>query len=297
MKLLALIALTSFAFSQSPIAPGAQLEKLATGFRQPEGPVWKDGLGLLLSDIAGNTIYLWSPSDGSTKPFLQPSDSSNGLTFDHEGRLILTQMAKRRVSRRGADGTITPLVSNYNGKRFNSPNDVVVRSDSSIFFTDPDFNIPFGQSTELHFQGVYRVSPAGGLKLLDSTLDKPNGICFSPDETKLFVNDSHKCIIYAWDVIDDSTLANKRVFYTIPAAGYADGMKTDSLGNIFCTGPTGVWIVSPSGVLLDKVSMSETPSNCNWGDADKRTLYITAGSSLYRIRLLTTGIISPHSRK
>jgi gluconolactonase len=297
MKLFALIAFTSFALAQSPIPPGAQLEKLATGFRQPEGPVWKDGGGLLFSDIARSTIYLWSPSDDSAKIFLQPSDSSNGLTFDHKGRLILTQMAKRRVSRQDTNGTITPLVSKYNGKRFNSPNDVVERSDSSIFFTDPDFNIPFGQSTELHFQGIYRISSAGTAQLLDSTLDKPNGICFSPDETKLYVNDSHKCIIYVWDVVDDSTIANKRVFYTIPASGYADGMKTDTQGNIYCTGPTGIWVVSPLGVLLDKIAMSETPSNCNWGDADRKTLYITAGSSIYRIRLLTTGIKSSRYRK
>jgi sugar lactone lactonase YvrE len=297
MKLFVLIAFTSIALAQSPISPGAQLEKLATGFRQPEGPVWKDGAGLLFSDIARSTIYLWSPSDNSVKTFLQPSDSSNGLTFDRQGRLILTQMGKRRVSRMDTNGTIAPLVSTYNGKRFNSPNDVVERSDSSIFFTDPDFNIPFGQSTELHFQGIYRISPAGTLQLLDSTLDKPNGICFSPDETKLYVNDSHKCIIYVWDILNDSTVANKKVFYTILASGYADGMKTDTQGNIYCTGPTGIWIVSPSGVLLDKIAMTETPSNCNWGDADRKTLYITAGSSIYRIRLLTTGINSPRIRK
>lgn len=292
-----MIMFTSFALAQSPVSPGAQLEKLATGFLQPEGPLWKDSVGLLFSDIKGNTIYLWSPIDGSTKPFLHPSDSSNGLTFDRQGRLILTQMAKRRVSRQETNGLITPLVSTCVGKRFNSPNDIVVRSDSSIFFTDPDFNIPFGQQTELHYQGIYRFSPSGTLQLLDSTFDKPNGICFSPDETKLYVNDSHKCIIYVWDVVNDSTIANKRVLYSIPASGYADGMKTDAEGNIYCTGPTGIWIVSPSGVFLDRIQMPETPSNCNWGDADRKTLYITAGSSIYRIRLLTTGIKSPHFQK
>ncbi|HTP13814.1 MAG TPA: SMP-30/gluconolactonase/LRE family protein [Bacteroidota bacterium] len=297
MRILFLITCVSFALAQSPVPPGAQLEKLATGFLQPEGPLWKDSAGLLFSDIKGNTIYLWSPVDGSTKPFLSPSDSSNGLTFDRQGCLILTQMAKRRVSRQETNGLITPLVSTYTGKRFNSPNDVVVRSDNSIFFTDPDFNIPVGQQSELHYQGIYRISPEGTLKLLDSTFDKPNGICFSPDETKLYVNDSHKCIIYVWDVVNDSTIANRKVLYSIPASGYADGMKTDAEGNVYCTGPTGVWIVSPSGTLLDRIQMSETPSNCNWGDADRKTLYITAGSSIYRIRLLMTGVSSPHIRK
>lgn len=278
--------------AQSPIPPGAQLEKVAAGFTQPEGPVWKDGVGLLFSDIAKSKIYVWTPAD-SAKPYLQPSDSSNGLTLDLQGRLILTQMLDRRVSRQETNGTITPLVSTYNGKRFNSPNDVVVRSDGSIFFTDPDFNVPYGQHKELTFQGIYRLSPTGSLQLLDSTLTLPNGICFSPDEKKLYVNDSQKRIIYVWDVVNDSTISNKTALYTIPTAGNADGMKTDTAGNIYCAGPTGVWIVSPAGAPLGKISMSETPSNCNWGDGDRNTLYITAGKSLYRIRLSTTGVKSP----
>ena len=287
---------SSVALAQSPVPSNAKLEKIATGFQQPEGPVWKDGV-LLFSDIARSKIYQWSPLDSAISVYLQPSDSSNGLTLDLQGRLILTQMLDRRVSRQEANGSITPLVSTYNGKRFNCPNDVVVRSDGSIFFTDPDFNIPFGQQSELHFQGIYRLSPTGSLTLLDSTFDKPNGICFSPDETKLYVNDSHKCIIYSWDVLNDSTIANKQMLYTIPAVGYADGMKVDVQGNIYCAGPTGVWIVSPSGLLLDRIAMTDNPSNCNWGDVDRKTLYITAGSSLYRIRLVTTGVQAPRSQE
>jgi len=280
------------ALSQSPIPSGAILEKLRTGFLQPEGPVWKNGVGILFSDIQANKIYRWSPVDSSLADYLYPSDSSNGLTFDQQGRLILTQMAKRRVSRQELNGTITPLASTYNGKKFNSPNDIVVKSDGSIFFTDPDFNIPKGQNMELNFfRGVYRINPSGVLQVLDSTtFNKPNGICFSPDEKKLFVNESQLGKIYVWDVVNDSTISNKRVFYTIPLGGYADGMKVDPSGNIYCTGPTGIWIISPSGVYLDKIVMTETPSNCAWGDADRKSLYITAGKSLYRIRLLTTGI-------
>ncbi len=283
---------SSIVLAQSPVPPGAQLQKVATGFTQPEGPVWKDSVGLLFSDIAKSLIYRWTPAD-SARPYLQPSDSSNGLTLDQQGRLILTQMLDRRVARQEFDGTITPLASSHNGKRFNSPNDVVVKSDGSVFFTDPNFNVPFGQKQELTFQGIYRISPTGTLSLLDSTLALPNGICFSRDEKKLYVNDSHKCIIYAWDVVNDSTISNKTALYTIPATGYADGMKIDTAGNIYCAGPTGIWIVSSSGAFLGKIAMSETPSNCNWGDADRKTLYITAGKSLYRIRLSITGVQSP----
>ena len=288
----------TLAHSQSPIPPGATLEKIAVGLLQPEGPIWVDTLGLLFSDIQGNKIYRWSPVDSALHTFLSPSDSSNGLTLDLQGRLILTQMGLRRVSRRETDGTITPLVSTYLGKRFNSPNDVVVKSDSSIYFTDPDFNIPPGQKAELTVHGIYRISPAGELKLLDSTFDKPNGICFSPDETKFYVNESHACKIYVWDAAGDSVY-NKRLFYAIPSSitGYMDGMKADSAGNIFCTGPTGVWVVSPGGVLLDKIVVpapDNSPSNCNWGDADRKTLYITSGKSLYRIRLAATTGVRDH---
>jgi gluconolactonase len=281
---------SSVLYGQSPIPPDAKLEKIATGLLQPEGPLWKDGVGLLFSDIKRNLIYVWSPLDGSVKAYLQPSDSSNGITFDQQGRLVLTQMRLRRVARQELDGTITPLASTYNGKKFNSPNDIVVKSDGSIFFTDPDFNIPFGQTRELSFKGIYRITPNGALVLLDSTFDKPNGICFSPDEKKLYVNESARCLIYVWDVIGDSLLINKKLFYTIPASGYADGMKVDSAGNLYCAGPTGVWIISPSGQALGKIAMAENPSNCAWGDNDRKSLYITAGSSLYRIRTVTTGL-------
>ena len=290
LSLALLVVCSSMLCGQSPIPPDAKLERLATGLLQPEGPLWKDGVGLLFSDIKRNLIDVWSPLDGSVKPWLQPSDSSNGITFDRQGRLVLTQMRLRRVARQELDGTITPLASTYNGKKFNSPNDVIVKSDGSIFFTDPDFNIPFGQTRELSFKGIYRITPQGALVLLDSTFDKPNGICFSPDEKKLYVNESARCLIYCWDVIGDSLLINRRLFYTIPANGYADGMKVDPAGNLYCAGPTGVWIISPTGQYLGRIAMPENPSNCAWGDNDRKTLYITAGSSLYRIRTITTGL-------
>ncbi len=221
------------------------------------------------------------------------------MTLDRQGRLILTQMEKRRVSRREFNGTITPLASTYNGKKFNSPNDIVVKSDGTIFFTDPDYNIPFGQSTELGYNGIYRIDTVGNVKLLDKTFSKPNGICFSPDEKKLYVDDSPKESIYVFDVINDDSIANKQLFYhlNITSNNVFDGMKIDSAGNIYCASPLGICVVSPAGKILDTIVMSENPSNCAWGDADRKTLYITTLSSLYRIRLAsnTTGIVNQNS--
>jgi gluconolactonase len=285
-----LMMCVSYAAAQSPVPAGAVLEKITTGYKFTEGPVWTDDNALLFSDVHAGIIYRWSATDSTASVYLKPSDSSNGLTFDTQRRLILTQMAKRRLSRRETDGTITPLASTDRGRKFNSPNDVVVRSDGSIFFTDPDFNTPVGQKVELPYKGVYRISPSGALQLLDSTFDKPNGICLSPDEKKLYVNESALGKICVWNIVNDSTLAGKKLLYTIPAGGYADGMKTDTAGNIYCAGPTGVWIVSPLGTSLGKIATPETPTNCAWGGKNKSTLYITAGTSVYRIKLTTTGV-------
>jgi gluconolactonase len=280
--LLAVFAVPATGHAQS--VGGGALERLWTGFQFVEGPVWKEGVGLLFSDIYPSTIFQWSQGDSTMSVYLKPSDSSNGLTFDHQRNLILTQMQKRRIARQEPDGTITPLVSTYNGKRFNSPNDIVVSSSGAIFFTDPDFNVPAGQTKELSFEGIFRLSPSGRLQVIDSTFDKPNGICFSPDESHLYVNESAQHKIYVWDVVNDSTFANKRLFYTIPQTGYADGMKVDSSGNVYCAGPGGIWVVSPSGSLLTLIVTPQTPSNCAWGDRNRKTLYITAQTSVYRIQ-------------
>ncbi|MCC6398133.1 MAG: SMP-30/gluconolactonase/LRE family protein [Bacteroidetes bacterium] len=297
---LLILAWTHIAFCQSPIPSGAKLERIANGFKFVEGPVWKDGTGLLFSDIHPGIIYQWSALDSQVTIYLKPSDSSNGLTFDLQGNLILTQMRLRRIARQESNGAITPLAATYNGKRFNSPNDIVVTSKGSIYFTDPDFNTPAGEPKELSFKGVFRLSPSGTLQVMDSTFDKPNGICFSPDEKRLYVNESPQYKIYVWDVDHDSTISNKRLFYTIPMSGYADGMKVDPAGNVYCTGPSGVWIVSPAGTYLDKITTPETPTNCAWGDEDRKTLYITAGTGVYRIRLAPVtdagerGVVFPH---
>ncbi|MGA9120764.1 MAG: SMP-30/gluconolactonase/LRE family protein [Bacteroidota bacterium] len=289
LLLLTVFATPGTGFAQ--VLAGGTLERLWTGFQFVEGPVWKEGVGLLFSDIYPSTIYRWSPGDSSMAIYLKPSDSSNGLTFDRQGNLILTQMQKRRIARQEPDGSITPLVSTYNGKRFNSPNDIVVSSSGSIFFTDPDFNVPAGQSKELSIKGIYRLSPSGRLQVIDSTFDKPNGICFAADESRLYVNESAQHKIYVWDVVNDSTFTNKRLFYTIPQSGYADGMKVDSSGNVYCAGPGGIWVVSSSGAYLTLISTPQTPTNCAWGDPDRKTLYITAQTSVYRIRpTIATGV-------
>jgi gluconolactonase len=278
-------------FSQSEFDPDADVDLIATGIQQPEGPVWSDSLGLLFSDIKGNKIYRWTEENGKDV-FLSPSDSTNGLTYDLEGRLIACQMELRRIVRFEKDGTQIDLADNYEGKKFNSPNDLVVKSDGSIFFTDPNFNIPLGQHQELSFCGIYRISPAGNLQLLDKTLSLPNGICFSPDEKKLYVNDSQVHKIYVWDVVDDSTITNKKLFFTIPVTGYADGMKVDDDGNIYCACASAIWVISPTGVQLGKIDLPSnvTASNCAWGDEDHQTLFITGGSSVYKVRPFVTSI-------
>jgi gluconolactonase len=294
------VILFDFVHAQTILNPNATLEKITSGISQPEGPVWKDGVGLLFSDINGNKIYKWT-SGNTSEIFLDHSDSTNGLTYDLQGRLIAGQMGKRRIVRFESDGNQTEIASRYQGKRFNSPNDLVVKSDGSIFFTDPDFNIPSGGSAEIiidgnYVKGIYRISPGGDVQLLDASFDKPNGICFSPDEKKLYVNESPKGIIYVWDVVDDTTITNKKEFAKLTSDGYSDGMKTDSVGNIYCTGPQGVWVYSSSGEYIGKISLpnNASASNCAWGEADGKTLFITEGGtgnkSVYKIRPLLTDI-------
>ncbi|MGK9367448.1 SMP-30/gluconolactonase/LRE family protein [Melioribacter sp. Ez-97] len=287
--LLFFVTMTRNVKAQIVIDTNAELEEIATDIEQPEGPVWNKEIGLLFSDIKGNKIYRWTPESGK-EIYLDPSDSTNGLTYDLDGRLIAGQMGLRRVVRFEKDGSQTPLAERYEGKRFNSPNDLVVKSDGSIFFTDPDFNIPGGyKNKELTFNGIYRISPTGNIQLLDK-LELPNGICFSPDESKVYVNDSRAHKIYVWDVVDDSVIANKKLFYTIPVNGYADGMKTDPEGNLYVTCASAVWIISPEAELLGKINLPSnvSASNCAWGEDDYKTLFITAGHSVFKVRPMIT---------
>jgi sugar lactone lactonase YvrE len=277
---------------ESILAPGTQVERVAAGFQFTEGPVWHPDGYLLFSDIPANTIYRWTPGETEATVYRKPSNHSNGLTLDAQGRLIACEH-DRRLSRQETDGTITAIATHYQGGRLNSPNDVVVHSDGSIYFTDPPYGLP-GQKEgkEQPWNGVYRLAADGTLTLLDDSFERPNGLAFSPDEKTLYVDDSYRDHIRAFDVLPDGTLANGRVFADLGdpgAGGVPDGMKVDVLGNVFCTGPGGIWVISPDGEQLGRIVVPQQPANLAWGDADYKTLYITARTGLYRVRTLTGG--------
>jgi galactose mutarotase-like enzyme/sugar lactone lactonase YvrE len=276
---------------QTIVEKNAKVEKIAGGLKFTEGPLWHPEGFLLFSDIPTNTIYKWQHNQ-KLQVFRNPSGNANGNTFDKKGRLITAEHSNRRVSRTEQNGKLVNLVSHYQGKRLNSPNDLVVKSDGSIYFTDPPYGIKREQE-ELGFYGVYRLTPQGKLTLLVKDFMRPNGIAFSPDETKLYVNDSEKGHIRVFDIDSNGLLKNGRIFaqQKYPGKeGVPDGMKVDIKGNVYSTGSGGVWVFSPTGNLLGIIQVPEAPANIAWGDKDSRSLYITAKNSLYRIRLKNPGI-------
>jgi len=270
----------------------ARLEKVADGFQFTEGPVWNSAGFLLFSDIPANQIVKFVPGAAPTA-FRTPSGNSNGLTYDRAGRLLACEHSNRRVTRQEADGSLTVLASSYDGKKLNSPNDIVVRSDGTIYFTDPPYGIREEQK-ELPFQGVYKISPEGKLTLLAQDFDRPNGIALSPDEKTLYVDDSARLHVCAFDVAPDGSISHGRILAELKSArqGVPDGMKVDRKGNLYVTGPGGVWVFDKRGKHLGTILMSELPANCGWGDADYQTLYLTARTGLYRIRLKIPGFIT-----
>jgi gluconolactonase len=275
---------------------GVQIDRVAKGFIFTEGPVWlRDEGCLLLSDIPGNRIQQIDGA-GRITVFRDPSHNSNGLTLDLEGRLIACEHSTRRVTRTESDGRTTVLAESFEGKRLNSPNDVVVRSDGSIFFTDPAVGIQ-NHLQEQPVQGVYRLTPeTGELELVVSDFVVPNGLAFSPDESRLYVSDSstERHHIRVFDIHPDGSLGQGqgRVFATLEVGrpGPPDGMKLDAAGRVFCAGPGGIWVFDPSGVHLGTIETPEPPANCAWGGDDWRTLYMTARRSVYRIQLREAGI-------
>ncbi|MEG4941550.1 SMP-30/gluconolactonase/LRE family protein [Microcoleus sp. F4-D5] len=276
---------------QSILDDSAKLEKLAGDFQFIEGPIWHPDGFLLFSDIPANIIYKFG-SNQQVEVFRRPSGKANGNTLDQENRLLTAEHENRRVSRTEKDGKVITLADRYEGKRLNSPNDLVVKSDGSIYFTDPSYGVSKEQE-ELGFYGVYRLAPDGKLTLLVKDLVLPNGIAFSPDEQKLYVNNSEAGYIAVFDVKPDGTVTNEQLFAELKDAsqsGVPDGLKVDLEGNIYSTGPGGVWIFSRDGKLLGKISVPETATNLAWGESDRKTLYITASKSLYRIRLKIPGV-------
>jgi gluconolactonase len=276
------------------VPEGATLEHIATGFSFTEGPVWC-GNHLLFSDIPKNRIvkYKMLAEGPEVNTFRSPSGNSNGLTLDATGRLVACEHGTRRVTRTETDGTIKVLADSYQGHRLNSPNDVVVRSDGSIYFTDPPYGLKDGKNwKELPFNGVYRITCSGEVELLVDDFDRPNGLAFSPDEKTLYVDDTVQKHIRAFDVNPDGALSNGRLFAELKAEepGAPDGMKVDCHGNVYCTGPGGIWIIDSAKNCLGRILLPEIPANLAWGDADWETLYITARPSLYKIRLNIPGI-------
>jgi gluconolactonase len=300
------------------VTPGAKIEKLAGGFLFTEGPVWvprtadSDGY-LLFSDPNNNIIYRWTP-DGQlsiyrTKSGYAGADigeygqpGSNGLTLDREGRLTINQHGYRRVVRLEKNGQLTVLADQFEGKRLNSPNDLVYKSDGALYFTDPPFGLPKffdDPRKELPYSGVFRVSPDGKqVKLLTTELKGPNGLAFSPDEKYFYLDnwDEKKKIIMRYEVNSDGTLANGKVFFDMTSAAgedSLDGLKIDQKGNLYVSGPGGLWIISPEGKHLGTIIGPEHPHNFAWGDDDGKSLYLCARTGLYRIRLNLPGIRPP----
>jgi gluconolactonase len=280
----------------------AQVEKLATGFTFTEGPIWnKEGRYLLFSDMPADIRRRWSEDDGVVE-VANPSNKGNGMTYDANGRLLVCEHVTSSLVRMDPDGTGSGrevLASHYDGKELNSPNDVIVANDGSIYFSDPWYGrMPvFGveRERELGFQGVYRIPPGGGdLQLLVDDFEQSNGLCFSPDESLLYINDTPRAHIRVFDRQADGTIANSRMFFDkigsgVIEEGIPDGMKCDERGNVYVTGPGGVWVISPEAEQLGVIEVPENVGNLNWGGDDWNELYMPSSTSLYRIQMKVSG--------
>lgn len=290
------------------VPQGACIEKLAGGFQFTEGPVWLPQGYLLFSDIPANTIYRWTPA-GDVKLFRKPSGydggsapesafiGSNGLTLDAHGRLTLCEHGNHRVTRIEHDGSLTVLASHWQGRRLNSPNDAVYKSDGALYFTDPPYGLVQQDEDplkQLPFNGIYRLKD-GSLELLHDAMTRPNGLAFTPDERYLYVanSDRRHMIWNRFPVRDDGTLGQPELFADVTALGgpgLPDGMKLDTNGNLYCTGPGGIHVFDPAARPLGVIGVPEIPANLHWGEDDARTLYITARTGLYRIAVTAAGI-------
>ena len=279
------------------VDPAADITLLQGGFQFTEGPAWDiRNQWLVFSDIPANTKYRYSRAAG-VEVYRQPSHFSNGHTIDREGRLVACEHQTRRVTREGKDG-VEVLASTYQGKRLNSPNDVIVASDGAIIFSDPHYGLMDGLGgpgeQEQPCRGVYRLPPgASEPTLLADDFTTPNGLALSKDERTLYVDDTLCSHLRVFEVAEDWTLKNGRMFFEFPQnvdPGVPDGMRLDVEGNIFCTGPFGVLVFSPAGVVLGRINMPEVTANLTWAEADRRTLFMTASNGLYQLRTLVAGL-------
>lgn len=285
------------------VDPDARLEQLSTGATWSEGPVWWEDGSVTWSDIPNNRMLRWHPTEGSSI-FRQPCGHTNGHTRDREGRLISCEHSGRRISRTEHDGSIVNLVDRYQGKRLNSPNDVVVKSDGTIWFTDPSYGIlsddeGIKADSEIGACHVYRFDPATGiLTIVADDFEKPNGLAFSPDESLLYISDtgfSHMPDgprhIRAFDVVDGQLLVNSRVFADV-RPGASDGFRLDTHGNLFTSSHDSIQVFAPDATRLGKILVPEIIANCTFGGPDRNRLFITASTSLYAIDLLAQGVTS-----
>lgn len=282
------------------IGAEAAIERLGTGFAFTEGPVWHPvERHLIFSDMPGDHMRRWTP-DGAIVTFRKPCNMANGNAYDRRGRLVTCEHATSRVTRTEPDGAITMLATRYGGKQLNSPNDVVVKSDGAVHFSDPTYGrmeyygVP--RARELDIQGVYRVgSDPERPTLLVDDFEQPNGLCFSLDETRLFVNDTARGHIRVFGVKPDGALSGGGVWADVTGAGAGapDGLKIDSQGNVYCCGPGGVHVFAPDATCLGVVRVPEVVANFTWGGDDLRSLFFTASTSLYRIATATPGLARP----
>jgi gluconolactonase len=286
------------------VAPDAAIERVAGGLVFTEGPVWRGGQ-LLFSDIPNDRIVRWRRLPEGPELTTFARGMSNGLTLDRQGRVLAAEHYGRRVTRVAEDGTRTALAERFQGKQLNSPNDIVVKSDGSVYFTDPPYGVqrvPAGTvrppdwwtkpitGKEQAAHGVYRIAPDGSLHLLVDDFALPNGLAFSPDESVLYIDDSARKHIRAFDVRADGTLTGGRVLLDMASddPGVPDGLKVDLRGNVFCTGPGGTWVCRATGELLGRIVLPELPANLAWGE-DGSVLYFTARTGVYRLATKTRG--------
>ena len=270
----------------------AKLTVVGTGFGFTEGPVWDEAGFLYVSDETINKIYRLH-LDGKKEEVIALGDP-DGNTFDHQHRLIDCASVLRAIIEVTPDGKYKVLADHYDGKKFNSPNDVIVGPDGALYFTDPTLDLVAGEKQEIPFQGVYRLDAKGNVQLLTKDLTQPNGLAFSPDGKHFYVDDSEQRNIRVYDVAIDGTISNGRIFGEEPGGkgdGVPDGIKVDKNGNLFVTGPKGIWVWDPKGNHLGTIVVPEQPANLNWGDKDYRTLYITATTSVYRLEMKTPGFV------
>lgn len=279
------------------VGPEPRIKRIATGFEFTEGPVWNAReQHLVFSDIQGDTLYRWR-AGGEAEVFRRPSNFANGNTYDRQGRLLTCEHQSRRVTRQSGDDVET-IASHFEGKRLNSPNDLVVAADGTIYFTDPPYGLrrpdgSFGPQ-DIDFNGVYRLSPDGELAVLVKDFTRPNGIALSSDESRLFVADTQHGHVRSFD-LGPVGVANGAVFCNLQhegVIGRPDGIKFDTEGNLYVAGslvPQGVWVFDPAGALLGLIHFDEGPANLGWGGDDWRTLFVTARSSVYSVRLEAAG--------